>query len=71
MKKKVIRIILTSVLLLLAWIVERNWKFAKWQMLVVYLIPYLLISYDVLGEAVEGIMRVTLSTRISLCLLPQ
>jgi len=25
-------------------------------MLVVYLIPYLLISYDVLGEAVEGIM---------------
>ena len=26
-------------------------------MLVVYLIPYLLISYDVLGEAVEGIME--------------
>ena len=56
MKKKVIRIILTSVLLLLAWIVERNCNLPTWQMLVVYLIPYLLISYDVLGEAVEGIM---------------
>lgn len=57
MKKKVIRIILTSVLLLLAWTVERNCNLPTWQMLVVYLIPYLLISYDVLGEAVEGIME--------------
>ena len=57
MKKKVIRIILTSVLLLLAWIVERNCNLPMWQMLAVYLIPYLLISYDVLGEAVEGIME--------------
>ena len=57
MKKKVIRIILTSVLLLLAWIVERNCNLPTWQMLVIYLIPYLLISYDVLGEAVEGIME--------------
>ena len=57
MKKKVIKIILTSVLLLLAWIVERNCNLPTWQMLVVYLIPYLLISYDVLGEAVEGIME--------------
>lgn len=57
MKKKVIRIILTSVLLLLVWIVERNCNLPTWQMLVVYLIPYLLISYDVLGEAVEGIME--------------
>lgn len=57
MKKKVIRIILTSVLLLFAWIVERNCNLPTWQMLVVYLIPYLLISYDVLGEAVEGIME--------------
>ena len=57
MKKKVIRIILTSVLLLLAWIVERNCNLPTWQMLVVYLIPYLLISYDVLGEAMEGIME--------------
>ena len=57
MKKKVIRIILTSVLLLLAWIVERNCNLPTWQMLAVYLVPYLLISYDVLGEAVEGIME--------------
>ncbi|EEX18822.1 cadmium-exporting ATPase [Prevotella veroralis F0319] len=29
---------------------------AMWQVLLVYLIPYLLIGYDVLSEAVEGIM---------------
>ncbi len=28
-----------------------------WQVLLVYLVPYLVISYDVLGEAVEGIME--------------
>ena len=28
-----------------------------WQTLIVYFVPYLLISYDVLGEAVEGIME--------------
>ena len=57
MKKKVIRIILTSVLLLIAWLIDRNYNLPTWQMLAVYLIPYLLISYDVLGEAVEGIME--------------
>ena len=57
MKKKLIRISLTSVLLLVAWLTEHNCNLQIWQILIIYLIPYLLISYDVLHEAVEGIME--------------
>ena len=57
MKKKLIRIILTAVLLAGAWLVEHFATLPMWQVLLVYLIPYLVISYDVLGEAVEGIME--------------
>ena len=57
MKKKLIRIILTAVLLTGAWLVEHFTALPMWQVLLVYLIPYLVISYDVLGEAVEGIME--------------
>lgn len=57
MKKKLIRIILTAVLLAGAWLVEHFTALLMWQVLLVYLVPYLVISYDVLGEAVEGIME--------------
>lgn len=57
MKKKLIRIILTTVLLVGAWLVEHFTALPMWQVLLVYLVPYLVISYDVLGEAVEGIME--------------
>ena len=57
MKKKLIRIILTAVLLTGAWLVEHFTALPMWQVLLVYLVPYLVISYDVLGEAVEGIME--------------
>ena len=57
MKKKLIRIILTAVLLAGAWLVEHFTALPMWQVLLVYLVPYLVISYDVLGEAVEGIME--------------
>ncbi len=57
MKKKLIRIILTAVLLVGAWLVVHFAALPMWQVLLVYLVPYLVISYDVLGEAVEGIME--------------
>lgn len=57
MKKKLIRIILTAVLLVGAWLVEHFAALPMWQVLLVYLVSYLVISYDVLGEAVEGIME--------------
>lgn len=57
MNKKLLRIILTVVLLIAAVIVEHTMALATWQLLLVFLVPYLLISYDVLGEAAEGIME--------------
>ena len=56
MNKKLLRIILTALLLLGAWLIERNLELPMWQLLLVYSVPYLLIGYDVLIEAAEGIM---------------
>lgn len=52
---KLTRIILSALLLLGAWLVERNCELPVWQLMLVYLVPYLLIGYDVIAEAVEGI----------------
>ena len=57
MNKKLLRIILTAVLLAGAWLVEHFVALPMWQVLLVYLVPYLVISYDVLGEAIEGVME--------------
>ena len=57
MNKKLLRIILTAVLLVGAWLVEHFVALPMWQVLLVYLVPYLVISYDVLGEAIEGVME--------------
>ncbi len=48
---------MTAVLLLVAYFVERNVVLPQWQLLLVYLVPYLLIGYDVLAEACEGIAK--------------
>ncbi len=55
MKKKMLRIAAASVLLCAAAWVEHNTRLAVWQLLLVYLVPYLVAGYDVVGEAVEGI----------------
>lgn len=55
MNKKLLRIILTAVLLGAAYLAERNLHLQMWQLLLVYLVPYVLIGYDVLAEAWEGI----------------
>ena len=57
MKRKLIRIIVTALLLVAAWGVSELWQLAVWQQLIVFLVPYVVISYDVLGEAWEGIME--------------
>lgn len=56
-KKKLIRIIVTAVLLIVAVAVEKTASLQVWQLLLVYLVPFLLIGYDVIAEAVEGIME--------------
>lgn len=57
MKRKLIRIIVTALLLVAAWGVSELWQLAVWQQLIVFLVSYVVISYDVLGEAWEGIME--------------
>ena len=48
-----VRILATAVLLFAAWLVTRSFPMPVWAQLLVYLVPYLLISNDVMGEAVE------------------
>ncbi len=55
LKAKLLKIALTVVLLLAAVWVEKNFDLATWQLLIIYLIPYLLIGHETLGEAWEGI----------------
>ena len=54
-KKKLLLIVVTAILLGLAVLVEKTCNLATWQLLLVYLVPYLLIGYETLKEAAEGL----------------
>ena len=56
-KKKLFRIILTAILLIVAVVIEKTMALDVWQLLLIYLVPFLLIGHDVIREAVEGIME--------------
>ena len=55
LKQQIIKIAATVVLLVGAIIIERRCDLPTWQMLLIYLIPYLLIGFDTLKEAAEGL----------------
>lgn len=55
LKKQLCLIIITALLLMGAVMIEKTWQLATWQLLLVYLVPYLLAGYDTLKEAAEGI----------------
>ena len=55
LKEKIILIAVTTILLIGAVCVEKFGSLATWQLLIVYLIPYLIIGHDTLKEAWEGI----------------
>lgn len=57
MKTKGLLIAATAVLLIAAMAVEHFFSLATWQLLTVYLVPYLLIGHDTLKEAAEGIVE--------------
>ena len=56
-KKKLALIVLAAVLLVVAVIIEKNTQLATWQLLLVYLVPYLIAGGETLHEAAEGIME--------------
>ena len=57
LRGKLLLIAATVFLLIGAVVVEHNTSLATWQLLLVYLVPYLLIGHDTLGEALEGIAK--------------
>lgn len=57
LKSKVVLIGTTILLLIGAALIEHFMNLATWQLLFIYLVPYLLIGHDTLKEAAEGIMK--------------
>ena len=56
-KKVLIRIIVSAVLLGAIMITTKFVEINKWIQLVLYLVPYLIIGYDILKKAVKGIFK--------------
>ena len=54
---KVLQIVLSALLLVGAVVVEKNCALSVWQLLLIYMAPYLLVGYATLKEAAEGIAR--------------
>lgn len=57
MKRKITLISVTTVLLVCAVCIEKFCQLPVWQLLVIYLVPYLLIGFGTLKEAAEGIIE--------------
>ena len=55
MKSQLVLIAVTVVLLIAAVFIEKNLNLETWQLLLVYLVPYLIIGHETLHEAWEGI----------------
>ena len=56
-KEQLRLIVITAVLLVGAVVVEHWLQLETWQLLLVYLIPYIIIGHDTLKEAVEGLVH--------------
>ena len=56
LKGQVILIIVTILLFIGAVLIEKSCNLPTWQLLLVYLVPYLLVGYHTLAEAAEGIL---------------
>lgn len=55
LKHQLAMIIISAVLLIIAVIIEKSFALPTWQLLLIYLVPYLIIGHDTLKEAAEGI----------------
>lgn len=56
-RDNLVRIIVAAVLLCVAVAVDRLCSLPLWQLLIVYLVPYLVVGYDVLKEAAESVVH--------------
>ena len=55
LRQKLLLIAATVVLLVVAVYIEHSFSLPTWQLLLIYLVPYLLIGHETLHEAVEGL----------------
>ena len=55
MREQIVKIAVTVILLVAAVLIEKHTTLTTWQLLLVYLVPYLLIGWDTLKEAAEGL----------------
>ena len=55
LKKQIVKIVIAALLLIAAVVVEKTCGLSNWQLLLVYLVPYLFIGFDTLKEAAEGL----------------
>ncbi len=55
LKHQIIKIAVTVALLVAAVVIEKRCNLPTWQLLLIYLIPYLLIGFETLKEAAEGL----------------
>ena len=56
-KHQLVLIIVSAVLLIGAFLIEKNCNLTTWQLLLVYLVPYLTIGFGTLREAAEGLLH--------------
>ena len=52
-----VKILVAAALLAVAVIIEKKTDWATWQYLLLYLIPYLIVGWDTLKEAAEGLVK--------------
>ena len=57
LKGRIIKIAVATLLLIAAVVVEKTCGLNNWQLLLVYLVPYLFIGFDTLKEAAEGLVH--------------
>ena len=56
-KGRLFKIIAAAVLLVVAVIIEKKTDWATWQYLLLFLVPYLMVGWDTLKEAAEGLLH--------------
>lgn len=54
---RLIKIIVAAVLLGVAVLIEKKTDWATWQYLLLFLVPYLMVGWDTLKEAAEGLLH--------------
>lgn len=54
---RLIKIISSTVLLIAASLIEKYTALEDWQYLLIFLVPYLIVGYDTLKEALEGLLE--------------